>query len=159
MSGWRSTIAGRASTTVSSPLPGEMSPKVERRKPSLPSACVPDTGASRSSAARAVRRAGAPCGTTRTFSSGQAPDETSSRRAVSVITITSSASAHSPASTSAWCGVGSESTVCRVTTSGCASSSANESTYSPSGPPKIPYSCWSSTTSTSRRPSMRAVRT
>ena len=45
-----------------------------------------------SRAARSAIRAGAPCGTTRTFSSGQAPDSTSSRSAVSVITITSSAS-------------------------------------------------------------------
>ena len=65
-----------------------------------------------------MRRAGAPCGTTRTFSSGHVPESTSSRSAVSVITITSSASLHSSVSTSAWCGVGSESTVCSVTTSG-----------------------------------------
>ena len=67
-----------------------------------------------------VSRVGAPCGTTRIFSSGQAPHSTSSRSAVSVITITSSACAQSSVSTSAWCGVGSESTVCSVTTSGCA---------------------------------------
>ena len=58
---------------------------------------------SRALAARAIRRAGAPCGTTRTFSSGHVPESTSSRSAVSVITITSSASLHSSVSTSAWC--------------------------------------------------------
>ena len=36
---------------------------------------------------------------------------------------------------------------------------ASESTQSPSTPPKIPYSCCSRTTSTSSRPSIRAVRT
>ena len=41
--------------------------------------------------ARCASTAGAPCGTTRTFSAGHVPPSTSSRRAVSVITITSSA--------------------------------------------------------------------
>ncbi len=99
MSGWRSTIAGRASITVSSPFPGEISPKVESRKRS-PSVEY-GFGSSGSLAARAVRRAGAPCGTTRTFSAGQEPEPTSNRSAVSVITTTSSASPHSSASTSA----------------------------------------------------------
>ncbi len=48
--------------------------------------------AAKSRTARVVSRLGAPCGTTRTFSAGQAPHSTSSRSAVSVITITSSAS-------------------------------------------------------------------
>ena len=152
------SIAGRASITVSIPLPGEMRPNVESRKASTP-ATRPGRPSSRMPDARAMRRAGAPCGTTRTFSSGRCLTSTSRRSAVSVITITSSASPQSSVSTSVWCGVGSESTVCRVTTSGCASSWASESTYSPSRPPKIPYSCWSSTTSTSSRPSIRAVRT
>ena len=88
------------------------------------------------------------------FSSSHAPSSTTSRRAVSVITITRSASWQSAVSTCSWCGVGAESTVCSVTTSGCASSRANDSTYSPSRPPKIPYSCCSSTTSTSSAPAL-----
>src|SRR5581483_10240482 len=128
VSGNRSTTVGSASITVSIPFPAEIRPKVERRKP-LGARLEPSSPARD---ARVIRRAGAPCGTTRTFSSGQAPESTSSRSAVSVITITSSASMHSSVSTSAWCAVGSERTVCRVTTSGWASSRAKESTYSPS---------------------------
>ena len=56
---------------------------------------------SRALAARAIRRAGAPCGTTRTLSAEHVPESTSSRSAVSVITITSSASLHSSVRTSA----------------------------------------------------------
>ena len=47
------------------------------------------------------------------FSSAQAPTCTSSRRAVSVITITRSASSQSDVRTCSWCGVGAESTVCK----------------------------------------------
>ena len=116
----------------------------------------------RSTASSLARRAitrGAPCGTTRTFAAGHAPPVTSRSRAVSVITITSCACMHTAARTLAWCGVGADSTVCRVTTSGCESSSVRDATYSPSRPPKIPYSCCSRTTSTSSRPRIRAART
>ena len=84
------SIAGSASITVSSPLPGRDQPE-RREQEAVARARVRrrDVGAVDALAARArSRRDGAPCGTTRTFSSGQAPHSTSSRRAVSVMTIT-----------------------------------------------------------------------
>ena len=75
---------------------------------------------------------GAPCGTTTILSAAHASSSTSSRLPVSVITITRSASSQSAVKTCSWCGVGAESTVCNVTTSGCASPRTNDRTYSPS---------------------------
>ncbi len=71
-------------------MPGEIKPNVESWN-----AVLRQDARRRSGATAATMRFGAPCGTTRTFSSGQAPHSTSSRRAVSVITITSSASVQS----------------------------------------------------------------
>ena len=87
------SIAGSASITVSSPCPAR-SGRTSRAgsRSDAVRGIGADVARRARAAARAVRRAGAPCGTTRTFSSGQAPHSTSSRSAVSVITITSSAS-------------------------------------------------------------------
>ena len=71
-----------------------------RRRRAAPRASLAER-ARRVLAARRASTVGAPCGTTRTLLAGHAPPATSSRRAVSVITITSSAWRQSAASTSA----------------------------------------------------------
>jgi hypothetical protein len=99
-----------------------------------------------------VRRiSGAPCGPWVSCF----PDATSVRiairRADSVNTVTRAAPAHSADSVAAWPGVGLESSVCSVTRYGMprlVSALVRCSTYEPFGPPKMPYSCWISTTPT-----------
>ena len=75
---------------------------------------------------------------------------TTIRRAVSVKTVTSVARRQRARSASACRTDGADSTVCSVTTSGCSSSSASDTTKAPASPPKMPYSCSISTTSVPR---------
>ncbi len=62
-------------------------------------------------------------------------------RAVAVIVTTASLRLTTRCSTSAWWAVGAASTVCATTTTGTRTCSSTASTWSPSGPPKMPYSC------------------
>ncbi len=147
-SGWRATIAGIAAIATSMPLPGEISPKVASTWRSVrgPVAC-----------GRGSSSDGPPWGTTRTRSGGARRAATIIRRAVSVNTHTSVARPQSARSVSAWRTDGADRTVCSVRTIGCRSPSASDRMCAPSSPPKIPYSCWMTTTSSPRRSSTRAA--
>ena len=107
------------------PARGGRSRRVRLRRP--PAARRPVARAARGSSS-----VGPPCGTTRTRSGGTSRASTTIRRAVSVNTQTSVARSQSARSVSAWRTVGADRTVCSVTTIGCRSSSASDSTCSPS---------------------------
>ena len=122
-SGCRSTIAGSASITVSRPLPGEISPNVESRKRVAAGATGCDAGfAVARRASGEPRRRAVRDDANLLLRAGARGDEQSQRR-VGHHDHELRLARTARVSTSAWCGVGSESTVCRVTTSGCASSS------------------------------------
>ena len=162
-SGWRSTIAGMAAIATSMPLPGEISPKVASTvRPAWARAAsgplpLPLPLAFVDPAAPGSSCTGPPWGTTRTRSGRTSRASMTMRRAVSVKTHTSVASSQSARSVSAWWTEGADSTVCRVMTRGWCSSRARLSTCSPSAPPKMPYSCWTTTTSSPRRSITRAA--
>ena len=86
------------------PFPGEIRPNVERTNRDRSRSCSRD-GAS-PLAGRRPSTAGAPCWTTRIFSGAQVPICTSRRSAVSVITMTRSASSQSAVRTSRWWSLG-----------------------------------------------------
>ena len=146
-------MAGSASIATSMPFPALIRPNVDSTVRSV-SDSIAGRVAGTLSGSSAI---GAPCGMTRTRSGGTRWESITIVRAVSVKTVTSVARWHSARSASAWRTLGSESTVCRVTTSGWVSTSASEVTNEPASPPKMPYSCSISTTSVPREASVRAI--
>ena len=128
------------SMACSMPLPGPRRPQVSNcgRSPTVDSLPLPLPlpGAS-----------AAPWGTTSTPRGSTMYDEHSLVLAVSVITTTLAARAHTASSTVFWWSVGTRGTVCSTTMAGASSASSNCSTSSPSSPPKMPYSCWMITAS------------
>ena len=161
-SGCRSTIAGSASITVSSPLPGEISPNVESRKPlAVASRGARDAVGSRASLGgargehgrRAVRD-----DADLLLRAGAALDEQPQRRLGhhdhELRLRAERRRAPSPGAASA------PRAPCAASRRAAAQLLARTTARTRRrAPPKIPYSCWSRTTSTSSRPRIRAART
>lgn len=79
---------------------------------------------------------------------GSTPHPAMSRsRAVCVMVTSTVENSTSHSSTRRWFALGSVSTVCRMLTTGTVSSGSTWSSASPSGPGKMPYSCWMTATS------------
>ena len=136
--GRRSLSIDSASIAHSMPLPGPSRPHVNTR-------AGPPLGVI--SAPGSAPGVAAPCGISSTFAGSMSKPANSRVRAVSVITTTASAAAHTRSSTTRWFVVGSLNTVWATTTIGTSRPAINSMIDSPSAPSYKPYSCWTMTTS------------
>ena len=155
---------GDGPIATSTPLPGETSRMSPRRIAPASSRSRPRAGRDRHRPPDVVTRrrrmivGGAPCGTTWSRSGGTTPRSTSSARSESLNTVTAAARRHSSLEHPRLAVRRFGDDGVQRDYIGIASSAANERTYSPSTPPKMPYSCWITTTSTPSRPRSRAAR-